>query len=123
MSERKVEALSERERACLTHLEEAKKLGVSFSQYCRDKQISMHQWTWIKRALVRKGVIGGRRQAAVEGAKAAGFVAVRIAPAALAAATSTTTVCRIRHPSGWTIECASFPAASWMSELMSGEAA
>jgi hypothetical protein len=32
----------ERERACLAHLEEAKKLGVSFSQYCRDKQISMH---------------------------------------------------------------------------------
>jgi len=121
MSERNVEPLSERERACLAHLEEAKKLGKSFSQYCRDKQISMHQWTWIKRALVRKGVIGGRRRVPVEGAKAAGFVPVRIAPAALAAAT--TTVCRIRHPSGWTIECASYPAVSWMSALLSGEAA
>jgi hypothetical protein len=116
MSERKVEALSERERACLAHLEEAKKLGVSFSQYCRDRQISMHQWTWIKRALVRKGVIGKRRQA--ERSKAAGFVPVRVAPAAAAMPT-----CRIRHPSGWTIECASYPEASWMSALMLGAAA
>ena len=117
MSERKVEALSERERACLAHLEEAKRLGVSFSQYCRDQQISMHQWTWIKRALVRKGVIGKRRRA--DQPKGAGFVPVRVgAPVAGA-----TPVCRIRHPSGWTIECASFPEVSWMSALMSGEAA
>ena len=119
MSERNLEPLSERERACLAHLDEARKLGVSFSQYCRDKQISFHQWTWIKRALVRKGVINGRRRA--ENAKPSGFVPVRVAPAATVAA-ATATVCRIRHPSGWTIECASFPAASWMSALMLGEA-
>jgi len=123
MSDRNLAGLSERERTCLTHLEEAQKLGVSFSRYCREKNLSMYQWTWIKRALVRKGVIGGRRRAPVAGAKAAGFVPVRIAPAAVAAATTTTTVCRIRHPSGWTIECASYPAVSWMSALMSGEAA
>lgn len=116
MPERKVEALSERERACLTHLEEAKKLGVSFSQYCRDKQISMHQWTWIKRALMRKGVIGKRGQA--DKAKSAGFVPVHVATP-LAPAMP---VCRIRHPSGWTIECASYPEVSWMSALMSGAA-
>ena len=120
MSERNVEALSDRERACLAHLEEAKKLGKSFSQYCRDRQISMHQWTWIKRALVRKGVIGGRRRA--EGPKAAGFVPVRVASTATVVATAMT-VCRIRHPSGWTIECASYPEVSWMSALMSGESA
>ena len=43
MSKRTLEALSERERACLAHLEEAKKLGVSFSEYCREKPMSMHQ--------------------------------------------------------------------------------
>jgi hypothetical protein len=117
MSERNVEPLSDRERACLAHLEEAKKLGKSFSQYCRDKQISMHQWTWIKRALVRKGVIGGRRRA--ERSEAAGFVAVRVA----APVSTATTVCRIRHPSGWMIDCASYPEASWMLALMSGAGA
>ena len=122
MSDRNLEGLSERERACLAHLEAAKKLGVSFSRYCREKELKLHEWSWVKRVLIRKGVIGGRRRA--EKAKPAGFVAVRIAPAAAAvAAATTTTVCRIRHPSGWTIECASFPAPSWMSALMSGEAA
>jgi hypothetical protein len=116
MSDRNLEGLSERERACLAHLEEAKKLGVSFSRYCRDRQISMHQWTWIKRALVRKGVIGGRRR--IERSKAVGFVPVRVAPPV-----ARTTVCRIHHPSGWTIECASYPEVSWMSALLSGESA
>jgi hypothetical protein len=120
MSERNLEALSERERACLTHLRQAQELGVSFSRYCREKELKLHEWSWVKRVLIRKGVIGGRRRA--EKAKPAGFVPVRVAPAAVAAAT-TMTVCRIRHPSGWTIECASFPTASWMSALMSGEPA
>jgi hypothetical protein len=115
MSERNLEALTERERACPAHLDEARKLGVSFSRYCREKEMSIHQWTWSKRALVRKGVIGGRRRA--ERSKAAGFVPVRVAPPVA----TTTMVCRIRHPSGWTIECASYPEASWMSALLSGE--
>jgi hypothetical protein len=120
MSERHPEGLSERERACLSHLEEAQRLGVNFSRYCREKGLSIHQWSWVKRALVRKGVFDGRRR--TEKTQPAGFVAVRIAPAAVAAAT-TMTVCRIRHPSGWTIECVSYPEVSWISALMSGETA
>src|SRR5271156_1980928 len=118
MTERKVEALSDRERACLAHLEEAKKLGLSFSGYCREKELSMHQWTWIKRALVRKGVIAGPRRPKT---KAAAFVPVRIAPVVTVPPPTATTVCRVRHPSGWMIECASYPDVSWMSALMSGE--
>ena len=115
-----LEGLSERERACLAHLEESKKLGVSFSRYCRENKLKIHEWSWVKRVLIRKGVIGGRRR--TEKAKPAGFVPVRIAPATTVATTATT-VCRIRQPSGWTIECASLPDVSWMSALMSGEAA
>jgi len=66
-------------------------------------------------------VISERRR--VEEPKAVvGFAPVRVAPAA---ATMTTTAapagCRIRHPSGWTIECAGYPEVSWLSALMSGE--
>ncbi len=118
MAERIGEPLNERERACLAHLEEARKLGVSFSQYCRDRKISFHQWTWIKRALVRKGVIARRPRA--ERPEVAGFVPVRVA--ASVASTTPTTVCRIRHPSGWTIECGSLPDVRWVSALMSGAA-
>jgi hypothetical protein len=116
MSDRNLEALNERERACLTHLRQAQELGVSFSRYCRERDLKFQQWAWVKRVLIRKGVIGERRPAGK--AKAVGFAPVRVAPPAAAA-----TVCRIRHPSGWTIECASFPEVSWMSALMSGEAA
>ena len=45
---------------------------------------------------------GGPRRP--EKANSAGFVPVRVTPPTTAA-----TACRIRHPSGWTIECASFP--------------
>jgi hypothetical protein len=63
MSERNLEALSDRERACLAQLDEAKKLGVNFSRNCWEKDLSIHQWRWVKRALVRKGVISVRRRA------------------------------------------------------------
>ena len=119
----KLEALNDRERACLGHLEQAKKLGVSFSRYCREKELSLSQWAWVKRVLVRKGVISERRR--VEEPKAvAGFAPVRVAPAAATMTTTaaTTTWCRIRHPSGWTIECAGYPEVSWLSALLSGEA-
>jgi hypothetical protein len=112
MAKWNLEALNERERACLGHLEQAKRLGVSFSRYCRDKDLRLHQWAWVKRVLVRKGVISERRR--VEDPKAVvGFAPVRVAPAA--------TGCRIRHPSGWTIECAGYPEVSWLLALLSGE--
>ncbi len=121
MSKWNLEALSERERACLGHLEQAKRLGVSFSRYCREKELSLHQWSWIKRVLVRKGLVSERRR--VEGPKAVGFAPVRIAPvAAMMTRTAAATGCRIRHPSGWTIECAGYPEVSWLSALLSGEA-
>jgi hypothetical protein len=121
MSERAVDGLNERELACLAHLEEAKKLGLNFSRYCREKHLSFHQWAWIKRVLVRKGVISERRQA--EASKVASFVSVRVAAPVAATATATATVCRIRHPCGWMIECSSYPDASWVLALMSGAAA
>ena len=90
-----LEALNERERACLGHLEQAKRLGVSFSRYCREKELSLHQWAWVKPVLVRKGVISERRR--VEPKAVVGFAPVRVAPAA---ATMTTPAaargCRIR---------------------------
>ena len=121
MSDGNLEALNERERECLAHLSQARELGISFSQYCRERDLKFHQWMWVKRGLIRKGAIdAGQRRAAT--GKAAGFVPVHIAQAAGPAATAAT-ACRIRHPSGWTIECASYPEVSWMSALLSGESA
>jgi hypothetical protein len=77
MSNQNLDALSERERACLTHLRQAQELGMSFSRYCRERDLKFQQWAWVKRVLIRKGVIGGRRRAGK--AKAPGFAPVRVA--------------------------------------------
>jgi hypothetical protein len=120
MSQAKVE-LSEKERACLEHLRQAREQGKSFSQYCREQDLSHNQWYWVKRELVRKGVIAGKGKengnAKGQGAKPAGFVPVRLSPPAAAV------VCRVSHPSGWVMECGSFPQAQWLAALLSGEAA
>jgi hypothetical protein len=120
MADRKVEALNEREQACLTHLRQARELDISFSQYCRERDLKFHQWMWVKRGLIRKGVIDGARR--TKKSKTAGFAPVRIAAATRAMPTAAAaTGCRIRHPSGWTIECVDYPAARWLSALLSGE--
>ena len=116
MSKASIEELSERERACLTHVREAQRQKLSFSAYCRRQDLNIHQWHWIRRGLIRKGVLAGRGKAKSD--KAAGFVAVRIAPCAPAAP-----ACRVHHPSGWVIECGSVPQVQWLSALLSGESA
>ena len=44
MAKWNLDELNARERACLGHLEQAKRLGVSFSRYCREKDLSLGQW-------------------------------------------------------------------------------
>lgn len=70
--------------------------------------------------MVQKGLLtrtqgGGRRNGSRPAVAA--FVPVRLTTAPPATAT---TPCLIRHPSGWTIECASLPAASWLDALVAG---
>jgi hypothetical protein len=113
MSKKMVEALSDRERACLEHFRQAQELKVTFSQYCRERNLSVHQCYWIRRSLVRKGAMAGESKVAK--GRRGGFVPVRIGPAAAAEM-----ACRIRHPSGWVIECGSVPQPQWLSALMSG---
>jgi hypothetical protein len=112
MSEAIVDELSEKERACLEHHRRAQTLGISFAEYCRERDLKVNQWYWVRSGLMRKGVIASDAKA--EADKPAGFAPVRIKPSA-----SQTTACRIRHPSGWVIECDSFPQAQWLSDLIS----
>lgn len=108
--------LNERERACLEHVRQAQALKLSFSEYCRQKGLQANQWYWLRRGLIRKGVLAGRGKA--KSNQSGGFIPVRLAPPAPAG-----TACRIQHPSGWVIECGSLPQVQWLSALLSGEAA
>jgi len=103
--------LTEREQICLEHLRQAEERQISFTQYCREQDLKFSQWYWVKRALVRKGVISGRDKS--DGDKRSGFAPVHVAPSAA-------TACRISHPSGWVIECESLPQTQWLTGLLSG---
>ena len=110
------ENLTERERACLEHLRQAEELQVSFAEYCRGFQLNVNEWYGVKQSLMRKGVVpSSRPKGAEEGEEKGAFVPVRVAPMPTVAPA---TGCRIRHPSGWLIECASLPDAQWVSTLM-----
>lgn len=117
MSEASIENLNERERVCLEHVRQADALGLSFAEYCRQKDLNFNQWYWQRRNLMRKGVISGpakgtKAQVNQRKAKAPGFAPVRIAPPVAA--------CRVHHPSGWVIECAGLPPTQWLSALVTG---
>lgn len=120
MPETTVENLTERERACLEHLRQAEELQVSFAEYCRSFQLNVNEWYGVKQSLVRKGAVPGRPKGSDEAEEKGALVPVRIAPtpAPTPALAPAPTGCRIRHPSGWVIECASLPDAQWVSTLM-----
>jgi hypothetical protein len=71
----------------------------------------------IRRQLARKGYASGSPTPTAKFMKQPAFVAVRVAEAAAAGGEA---VCRLRHPSGWTIECRDWPPASWMAALLAG---
>jgi hypothetical protein len=109
--------LTTRERQYLDHLRAAQARELSLAQYCRGRGLSAQGLYRVSHRLARKGILLHREPVAKPPEAASQFVAVRVAaPAALGA------VCRLAHPSGWIIECASWPEASWMSQLVNGGA-
>lgn len=119
MPEPAVEGLSEREVACLDHLRQAKALGISLAEYCRRGDLNVGEWYRVKQGLAHKGVTA---RGVVASKKVdqlpATFTPVRIASAA---ASSVMTACRIKHPSGWVVECAILPQPSWLAALMGAQ--
>lgn len=107
--------LTPAERAYLEHARQAQSQGVSVAEYYRLKGLSVYTLYNVRRQLVRKGLLPrvARRERAAS--KPAQFVAVRVAQPAVAAAGMP---CRLRHPSGWVIECAGWPQTSWVRELV-----
>ena len=142
MSEVVMEKLSERERQGLGHLRQAQELGVSLAEYCRTSDLDRDLWYRVKQKLVRKGlakkgeirnlskrvtatkVTPPKRRPTFARVKIAVSPAhaVLAAPAVeLPAAMSAPVTCRIVHPSGWVLECGTFPQASWLASVLAGQ--
>jgi hypothetical protein len=107
------------ERRYLEHLRQAQARGLKLAEYCRARGLNAQTLYNISSRLARKAT-GPLRSGAVVARRpdaASQFVAVQIAPAASG---NSGVPCRLRHPSGWTIECADLPQASWMAALVQG---
>jgi len=118
------EKLTERERECLEHFRQAQELGVSFAEYCRSQGLKSNEWHAVRHGMVHKGLLPGRNRSS--GAKKRPsrrrqsiFAPVRVASGA-GVFSANVAACRLRHTSGWVIECASLPEVQWLKGLLEG---
>ena len=119
MSELMLDKLKEVERAGMEHIRQAQVLGVSFAEYCRSFDLDLGKWYRVKQALTRKGITVTATPVAVAEEKPPEFARVKIVPPPAAVATAPA-ACRLLHPSGWIVECGSFPQAAWLAAVLSG---
>jgi len=107
------------ERRYQGHLRQAQAQGLTLAQYCRVQGLNAQILYNVSSQLRRKS---GRldRPVAVVARKpesAGRFVAVQVSPVASGHVGG---ICRLHHRSGWTIECADMPSASWLATLVQG---
>jgi len=109
----KHEDLTSAERSYLEHAERAQGQGQTLAQYCRQAGLNPHVLYSARRRLKAKGVLlqGPKRQRA--SGKPKQFITVSVSESARAGSL----ICRLRHPSGWVMECGSWPEPSWLNDL------
>lgn len=119
MKIKKPKELTRREREYLDHLRQAQGQKLTLAQYCRARGLRAQSLYSVSSKLAGKGYVGHRTVKATAKPLPATdqFLAVRVAPVAT---NSSGAVCRLRHPSGWMIECMDLPQASWMAALVQG---
>ena len=121
--EAKQAELTAREQAYFEHRRAAEEQGLSLTAYCKNVGLNVRSLYTVRRELVEKGVVprtfdGPKRKAPKKAKKPPGkFVAVRLGADGPKDGEA---MCRLRHPSGWTLECRDWPQASWMTALLNG---
>jgi len=120
----KHEELTAGERRYLEHVERARSRGLVLSDYCRSIGMSPFALYSMRRRMRRKGKLSAaptipaaRVQREPDARQPSALVAVRMAQAPIPAE-PTGMVCRLRHASGWVIECGEWPPAGWVAECL-----
>lgn len=111
--ETKYEDLTAAESRYLEHAERAQSQGQTLAEYCRRTGLSPHVLYSARRQLKMKGVVAQPLKRRRLSDKPGQFITVSVSEPARAVSAP----CRLRHPSGWVMECASWPEASWLREL------
>jgi hypothetical protein len=116
--------LTDRERECVKHIRQARERGMSFAEYCRSTGLKANEWHGVRHGMVKKKLLppvpGSRPKPVRSGGKPARFIPVRVESSS-GTGSSIGMLCRVRHPSGWIIECASWPELSWMRGLLESQ--
>ena len=101
----------------MERMQEAQKEGLSLRDYYRAHGLSMAMLYKVRRQLVQKGIVLATRPQPGSGLEK--FVQVRVQESLEGAElTVRGPVCRLRHPSGWLIECGMWPQPQWLLQLM-----
>lgn len=108
------EELTRAERRFLERATEAQQQGVTLEEYYRASGLSVGWLYNIRRQLQGKGVVVPEPTAG-SSVVTGKFVEVCVRPATRNEGSA---VCRMRHPSGWMIECAGWPEVSWVRQLI-----
>lgn len=108
--------LTELQQQYIEHAEEAQSKGVPLAQHYRSLGLDVKRLYGAKQQLRRKGLLSASPRAA-ERSERPNFVAVQVTPPS-----ATAVICRLRHPSGWAVECADWPPVAWVSAFVNGGA-
>lgn len=116
------EKLTGREQECLEHFRQAREQGVRFAEYCRSRGLRANEWHAVRHGMVSKGLLpsrarnGGRKKRPSRKQRS-NFIPVRMESCG-GVEVSAPTACRVRHPSGWVIECGNLPEVQWLTRLI-----
>ena len=112
------EKLTERQRATLAHLKQAKELGSTLSDYAAAFNVNVQELYNGRTQLQRKGLWPKMQKPRVREPQ---LLAVEVAArnATPMPAAMNEWPFRISGPGGWVMECRRLPEASWLRELSS----
>ena len=105
------ETLTERERQTIEHLRHAQELGSTLSDYATAFSLNVSDIYACKAQLQRKGLWPPKN---ADGTKSE-LLAVQVT----APTPAESIVCRLKAPSGWVLECSTWPEPAWITRLMS----
>ena len=118
MSEQKQAELTLGERRYLERVREAQSEGVSLKDYYLAHGLSLRMLSRVQRQLSDRGIEPSPSSAVAQAGTAGKLIEVRVSDSVGSALPAAGPVCRLRHPSGWLIECGMWPDPRWVSGLM-----
>jgi hypothetical protein len=106
------------EQRYMERMREAEEEGMSLNAYYRAHGLSLNMLYKVRRQLVQKGILPPSRKPQEAQSAAGKWAAIHVTGVLGPPGIEAGAVCRLRHPSGWLIECGMWPEPRWLAGLM-----